>query len=128
MAAPLRRVLPKLATFGLRKLAQSLWSSEGGVPRTRFNANVSAKTCLGLGDTGSGPPWKQIKGMVAGSDDQRRGACNDRRRDCAVICRQKDELPEKSLVSMAPVNTRQEGAERTTNTISILRFSAGHPH
>ncbi|WP_246237931.1 WS/DGAT domain-containing protein [Pseudomonas akapageensis] len=37
----------------------------------------------------------------------------------------KDELPEKSLVSMAPVNTRQEGDERSTNSISILRFPLG---
>jgi len=37
----------------------------------------------------------------------------------------KDELPEKSLVSMAPVNTRLEGAASTTNTISILRFPLG---
>jgi WS/DGAT/MGAT family acyltransferase len=123
MATPLRRVLPKLATFGLRRLAQSLWSSEGGVPRTRFNANVSAKrvwesVTLDLATV------KRIKGMVPGA------TIND-----AVLAmiggamrrylHAKDELPEKSLVSMAPVNTRQEGAERTTNTISILRFPLG---
>lgn len=123
MATPLRRVLPKLATFGLRRLAQSLWSSEGGVPRTRFNANVSAKrvwesVTLDLATV------KRIKGMVPGA------TIND-----AVLAmiggamrrylQAKDELPEKSLVSMAPVNTRQEGAERTTNTISILRFPLG---
>ena len=123
MAAPLTRVLPKLATFGLRRLAQSLWSSEGGVPRTRFNANVSAKrvwdsVTLDLATV------KLIKGTVPGA------TIND-----AVLAmiggamrrylQAKDELPEKSLVSMAPVNTRQEGAERTTNTISILRFPLG---
>ncbi|EJN35066.1 acyltransferase, WS/DGAT/MGAT [Pseudomonas sp. GM78] len=123
MAAPLRRVLPKLATFGLRRLAQSLRSSDGGVPRTRFNANVSAKrvwdsVTLDLATV------KQIKGLVPGA------TIND-----AVLAmiggamrrylQAKDELPEKSLVSMAPVNTRQEGAERTTNTISILRFPLG---
>jgi diacylglycerol O-acyltransferase len=123
MAAPLTRVLPKLATYGLRRFAQSLRSSEGGVPRTRFNANVSAQrvwdsVTLDLATV------KQIKGMVPGA------TIND-----AVLAmiggamrrylQAKDELPEKSLVSMAPVNTRQEGAERTTNTISILRFPLG---
>jgi WS/DGAT/MGAT family acyltransferase len=123
MAAPLTRVLPKMATFGLRRLAQSLRSSEGGVPRTRFNANVSAKrvwdsVTLDLATV------KLIKSLVPGA------TIND-----AVLAmiggamrrylQAKDELPEKSLVSMAPVNTRQEGAERSTNTISILRFPLG---
>jgi WS/DGAT/MGAT family acyltransferase len=125
MAAPLTRVLPKLATFGLRRLVQTLRSSEGGVPRTRFNANVSAKrvwdsVTLDLATV------KRIKGMVPGA------TIND-----AVLAmiggamrrylQAHDELPEKSLVSLAPVNTRQEGTEQTGsgNTISILRFPLG---
>jgi WS/DGAT/MGAT family acyltransferase len=123
MAAPMTRVLPKLAAFGMRRIAQTLRSSEGGVPRTRFNANISAQrvwdsVTLDLATV------KQIKGMVPGA------TIND-----AVLAmiggamrrylQAKDELPEQSLVSMAPVNTRQEGAERTTNTISILRFPLG---
>lgn len=121
MARPLARVLPKLALASVRSMARSVLSSEGGAPRTRFNTNVE-----------SGRVWnsvtldlamvKQIKNLVP------EATVND-----AVLAlvggamrrylEAKDELPEKSLVTLAPVNTRQ-GSEATAsgNTVSMLTF------
>lgn len=121
MALPLARVLPKLAVASLRSIARSMLSSEGGAPRTRFNSDVSASrvwdsVTLDLGVV------KQIKGLVPGA------TVND-----AVIAmiggamrrylQLHDELPDKSLVTLAPVNTRQGNeAAAAGNTISMVSF------
>lgn len=121
MARPLARVLPKLAVASVRSMARSVFTSEGGAPRTRFNTNVLASrvwnsVTLDLAMV------KQIKGLVPDA------TVND-----AVLAmvggamrrylEAHDELPDKSLMTLAPVNTRQ-GSETTAsgNTVSMLTF------
>ncbi|MFC5694715.1 wax ester/triacylglycerol synthase family O-acyltransferase [Pseudomonas sp. GCM10022186] len=121
MARPLARVLPRLALASLRSVARSVLSAGGGAPRTRFNADVLASrvwdsVTLDLAAV------KQIKNLVPGA------TVND-----AVLAmiggamrrylEAKEELPDKSLVTLAPVNTRQ-GNEATAsgNTISMVSF------
>ncbi|MGH7752224.1 MAG: WS/DGAT domain-containing protein, partial [Gemmatimonadales bacterium] len=124
MALPLARVLPKLAVAGLRSVARSVLSAGGGAPRTRFNSNVVAarvwnSVTLDLAVV------KQIKNLVPGA------TVND-----AVLAiiggamrrylEDKGELPERSLVTVAPVNTRQGGeAAASGNTVSMLTFPLG---
>ncbi|MCY1342036.1 putative diacylglycerol O-acyltransferase [compost metagenome] len=114
-------MLPKLAVNSLRGIARSVLTAEGGAPRTRFNTNVSASrvwdsVTLDLAVV------KQIKNLVPGA------TVND-----AVLAliggamrrylQAHDELPEKSLVTLAPVNTRQGNeASASGNTISIVSF------
>lgn len=121
MAMPLARVLPKLALAGMRSVARSVLTASSGAPRTRFNTNVTAarvwnSVTLDLAEV------KQIKNLVPGA------TVND-----AVLAliggamrrylQDKDELPDKSLVTLAPVNTRQGGeAAASGNTVSILTF------
>jgi WS/DGAT/MGAT family acyltransferase len=123
MAGPLARVMPKLAQAGLRSLQRAMSDGGHGVaPRTRFNADVSASrvwdsVTLDLAAV------KQIKSVVPGA------TVND-----AVLAmvggamrrylQAKKELPAKSLITVAPVNTRQEGTQATTsgNTVSMLMF------
>jgi WS/DGAT/MGAT family acyltransferase len=122
IAAPLSRVIPKLTVTGLQSLARKLSGAGASAPHTRFNANVSAarvwdSVTLELDEV------KKIKAVVPGA------TVND-----AVIAMvggamrrylvSKDELPPKSLITLAPVNTRQEGAqsEASGNTLSVLKF------
>lgn len=123
LAPPLARLVPRLAASGLRSLLSSTKSAGAGIaPRTRFNADVSASrvwdsVTLELAAV------KQIKSVVPGA------TVND-----AVIAMiggamrryllDKKELPAKSLVTLAPVNTREKGAQRDAsgNTISVVRF------
>ncbi|MCW8277287.1 wax ester/triacylglycerol synthase family O-acyltransferase [Pseudomonas sp. PCH199] len=121
MALPLARVLPKLTVASLRKVACSVLGSEGGAPRTRFNSNVV-----------SGRVWdsvtldlavvKQIKSLVPGAtvNDAVLAMVGGAMRRYLIA---KDELPEKSLMTLAPVNTRQ-GNESVAagNTVSMLTF------
>ncbi|MCY1406525.1 putative diacylglycerol O-acyltransferase [compost metagenome] len=125
MAVPLARVLPKLATTGVRSFARSLLAGDGGAPRTRFNADVSAKrvwdsVTLDLADI------KRIKNLVPGAtvNDAVLALIGGGLRRYLVA---KDELPAKSLVSLAPVNTRQDASENQTagNSVSMLRFPLG---
>ncbi|MBO3274061.1 wax ester/triacylglycerol synthase family O-acyltransferase [Pseudomonas sp. Milli4] len=125
MAVPLARVLPKLATTGVRSFARSLLAGDGGAPRTRFNADVSARrvwdsVTLDLADI------KRIKNLVPGAtvNDAVLALIGGGLRRYLVA---KDELPAKSLVSLAPVNTRQDSSENQTagNTVSMLRFPLG---
>ncbi|MFO1297124.1 MAG: WS/DGAT domain-containing protein [Rubrivivax sp.] len=115
--------MPRLAASGLRSPLSSTKSAGAGIaPRTRFNADVSASrvwdsVTLELAAV------KQIKSVVPGA------TVND-----AVIAMiggamrryllDKKELPAKSLVTLAPVNTREKGAQRDAsgNTISVVRF------
>jgi len=121
MALPLARVLPKLAIASLRKVASSVLSAEGGAPRTRFNSNVTSSrvwdsVTLDLGVV------KQIKSLVPGAtvNDAVLAIVGGAMRRYLMA---KDELPEKSLVTLAPVNTRQ-GNESVAagNTVSMLTF------
>jgi WS/DGAT/MGAT family acyltransferase len=121
MALPLARVLPKLTMASLRKMAYSVLGSEGGAPRTRFNSNVTSSrvwdsVTLDLGVV------KQIKSLVPGAtvNDAVLALVGGAMRRYLIA---KDELPEKSLVTLAPVNTRQ-GNESVAagNTVSMLTF------
>ncbi|WP_422420565.1 wax ester/triacylglycerol synthase family O-acyltransferase [Pseudomonas sp. GZD-222] len=121
MALPLARVLPKLAIASLQKVARSVLSAEGGAPRTRFNSNVTSSrvwdsVTLDLGVV------KQIKNLVPGAtvNDAVLAMVGGAMRRYLLA---KDELPEKSLVTLAPVNTRQ-GNESVAagNTVSMLTF------
>ncbi|BAN48703.1 wax ester/triacylglycerol synthase family O-acyltransferase [Metapseudomonas resinovorans] len=121
MALPLARVLPKLAVAGLRSVARTVLTANSGAPRTRFNSNVTAarvwnSVTLDLAVV------KAIKNLVPGA------TVND-----AVLAliggamrrylEDKDELPDKSLVTLAPVNTRQGGETAAAgNTVSMLTF------
>jgi diacylglycerol O-acyltransferase len=125
MAAPLARVLPKLTLTGLKAIGRALTSPGSGAPRTRFNANIVAGRVF---DTVSIDlvEVKRIKDAVPGA------TVND-----AVLAiiggglrrylSAQKELPARSLVALAPVNTRQDAAERTTtgNTISFVTFGLG---
>lgn len=126
MAGPLARVLPSLAKTGLQALVKKReGSSEMTAPQTRFNADVVASrvwdsVTIDLEEV------KRIRSVVPGA------TVND-----ALIAmiggamrrylQDKNELPLKSLVSLAPVNTRAENAKETAsgNTISMMRFPMG---
>ncbi|SEB24627.1 wax ester/triacylglycerol synthase family O-acyltransferase [Variovorax sp. YR216] len=125
MALPLAQALPGLTTAGLRLLQRTRSGVDLIAPRTRFNGDVTASrvwdsVTLDLAEV------KQIKSVVPGA------TVND-----ALIAliggamrrylQAKNELPAKSLVTLAPVNTRPEGAKETAsgNTISMLRFAMG---
>jgi WS/DGAT/MGAT family acyltransferase len=122
MAGPLVRVVPKLAQASLQSLRRAMSGSSRVAPRTRFNADVSASrvwdsVTLDLAAV------KQIKNAVPGA------TVND-----AVLAlvggamrrylQASNELPAKTLITMAPVNTRPDGAQATAsgNTISMLMF------
>jgi diacylglycerol O-acyltransferase len=122
LAPPLARLVPRLTATGLRSLLSPRKGGGGIAPRTRFNADVSANrvwdsVTLELATV------KQIKSVVPGA------TVND-----AVIAMiggamrryllAKGELPQKSLLTLAPVNTRPQGAgaEASGNTIAMLRF------
>jgi WS/DGAT/MGAT family acyltransferase len=125
LAVPLARVLPKLSVAAAKLLSRTALTPDGGAPRTRFNgdivdARVFETVTLDLDDV------KRIKNAVEDA------TVNDvvlaivggaMRRYLAA----KKELPRKSLVALAPVNTRQDAAERKTsgNTISFLTFPLG---
>jgi diacylglycerol O-acyltransferase len=125
MAAPLARVLPKLTATGLKAIGRALFSSGAGVPRTRFNGDIVAgrvfdSVSIDLADV------KQIKDAVPGAtvNDAVLAIIGGAMRRYLLA---KSELPERSLVALAPVNTRQDGGERATsgNTISFVTFSLG---
>ncbi|MBX3641751.1 MAG: wax ester/triacylglycerol synthase family O-acyltransferase [Rubrivivax sp.] len=122
LAPPLARLVPRLTASGLRSLLSPRKGGGGIAPRTRFNADVSANrvwdsVTLDLAEV------KKIKSVVPGA------TVND-----AVIAMiggamrryllAKNELPQKSLLTLAPVNTRKggEGAQASGNTIAMLRF------
>ena len=119
---PLARVIPKLTVTGVQSLARRLSGAGASAPHTRFNANVSAARVWDS-VTVELDGVKKIKSVVPGA------TVND-----AVIAMvggairryllSKDELPAKSLITLAPVNTRQEGAqsEASGNTLSVLKF------
>lgn len=124
LALPLAKLVPHLTTTGLRKLMSLREGADLMAPRTRFNADVSASRVwnsltVELDDV------KRIKAAVQGA------TVND-----AVIAiiggamrrylDAKGELPDKSLVTMAPVNMRPGGVSETKasgNTISMMRFA-----
>lgn len=122
LVAPLSRVMPKLSLAAYMKTLRALMTPGAGVPRTRFNDRVSSKrvfesVMLELATI------KRIRATVPGA------TVNDA--VLAVIggamrryLASKDELPGSSLVTLAPVNTRQEVSERQTsgNAISFLTF------
>jgi len=121
MVLPLARVLPKLTVTSLRKVLHSAMGGEGGAPRTRFNANVTSarvwdSVTLDLGVV------KQIKNLVPGAtvNDAVLAMVGGAMRRYLIA---KDELPHKSLVTLAPVNTRQGNeAVAAGNTVSMLTF------
>lgn len=126
LSMPLARVLPKLITSTLRGAARTVLSGDsGGAPRTRFNADISSKrvwdsVTFDLADI------KQIKSLVSGAtiNDAVLALIGGALRRYLVA---KDELPAKSLITIAPVNTRGENADTTAsgNTIAMLRFPMG---
>ncbi|MCY1487809.1 putative diacylglycerol O-acyltransferase [compost metagenome] len=121
MALPLARVLPKLTVASLRSVARSVLSAEGGAPRTRFNSDVASSrvwdsVTLDLAVV------KQIKNLVPGAtvNDAVLALVGGAMRRYLLA---HDELPEKSLVTLAPVNTRQGNeAAAAGNTVSMLTF------
>jgi WS/DGAT/MGAT family acyltransferase len=120
LAAPLSRVLPRLSLAAYMNMSRKLMTQGAGVPRTRFNDRVSSKrvfesVVLELAAI------KRIRAAVPGA------TVNDA--VLAVIggamrryLASKDELPKESLVALAPVNTRQEAAQTSGNSISFLTF------
>ena len=121
--APVSRVLPKLSVAAMKMLSRALFAPGGGAPRTRFNQPISSQRVFEsvVFDFAT---IKRIRAAVPGA------TVND-----AVLAiiggamrrylESKKELPAQSLVALAPVNTRQDAAERQTtgNMISFLTFS-----
>jgi diacylglycerol O-acyltransferase len=122
LAGPLSRALPKLSVATMKLLSRALFSSESGVPRTRFNQPVSSQRVF------ESVPFdlarlKPMRAAVPGA------TVNDV--VLAIIggamrryLKSKKELPGNSLMALAPVNTRQAAGERQTtgNAISFLTF------
>jgi hypothetical protein len=125
IAGPLARVIPRLTLSTLRSRTRKMSDAGLTAPRTCFNADVSAarvwdSVTVELDDV------KRIKAVVPGA------TVND-----AVLAMvggamrryllSKGELPPSSLITLAPVNTRGEGAssEASGNTVSMLRFPLG---
>ena len=125
LAAPLAQALPRMAIGRVRSLLKAGAGAHLIAPQTRFNADVVASrvwdsVTLDLADV------KAIRSVVPGA------TVNDAL--LAMIggamrryLQAKRELPKRSLVTLAPVNTRDAGSTSTAsgNTISILRFPMG---
>ncbi|WP_405241353.1 WS/DGAT/MGAT family O-acyltransferase [Lentisalinibacter salinarum] len=112
--------LPKLAT-GLVRRDISLPRS---VPRTRFNANVSAHRVFDA-RTFALDEIRGMKGFVEGAtvNDVIVSVCGGALRKYLEA---KDELPDESLIAMAPMSVRsdqQRGAEG--NRVSAMRLPVG---
>jgi len=112
--------LPKLAS-GLVRRDISLPRS---VPRTRFNANVSAHRVFDA-RTFALDEIRGIKGFVEGAtvNDVIVSVCGGALRKYLEA---KDELPDESLIAMAPMSVRsdrQRGAEG--NQVSAMRLPVG---
>ncbi|MDM0047410.1 wax ester/triacylglycerol synthase family O-acyltransferase [Variovorax sp. J22R115] len=125
MAAPLAQVLPRIAMSRLRSLMEPEGRADLTAPQTRFNTDVVASRVWNS-VTFDLAEVKQIKSVVPGA------TVNDAL--IAVIggamrryLDSKGELPDRSLLTLAPVNTRQEGTEETAsgNNVSMLRFPMG---
>ncbi|MGR4868259.1 wax ester/triacylglycerol synthase family O-acyltransferase [Variovorax sp. LARHSF232] len=125
LAAPLSRALPKLSAAAWKLLSRALMAPESGAPRTRFNRPVSNQRVF-ESVVFELAMIKRARAMVPGA------TVND-----AVLAivggamrrylESKEELPGKSLMALAPVNTRQDASERKTtgNAISFLTFPLG---
>src|SRR5450631_394951 len=122
LAGPVSRALPKLSVAAMKLLSRALFTPDGGAPRTRFNKPISSQRvyeCV-VFDFAT---VKRIRAGVPGA------TVNDV--VLAIIggalrryLESKKELPKQSLIALAPVNTRQDAAERQTtgNAISFLTF------
>jgi len=125
LAGPVSRVLPKLSMAAMKMLSSAVFAPKSGAPRTRFNRRITARRTFEsvVFDFAT---IKSIRNAVPGA------TVND-----AVLAivggalrrylASKQELPARSLVALAPVNTRQEAGERQTigNAISFLTFPLG---
>ncbi|MBO9648124.1 MAG: wax ester/triacylglycerol synthase family O-acyltransferase [Variovorax sp.] len=125
MATPLAEVLPRIASSRLGSLLQQGNTYELTAPQTRFNADIVASrvwdsVTFDLAEV------KGIKSVVPGA------TVNDAL--IAIIggavrryLDSKGELPERSLMTLAPVNTRQEGSKdpASGNNVSMVRFPMG---
>ena len=123
LAGPVSRVLPRLSVAAMKMLSRALFSPAAGAPRTRFNQPVSSQRVFEsvVFDFAT---IKRIRAAAPGA------TVNDAA--LAIVggalrryLESKKELPVKSLVALAPVNTRQEASARQTtgNMISFLTFS-----
>ena len=123
LAGPVSRVLPKLSVAAMKMLSRALFSPAAGAPRTRFNQPVSSQRVFEsvVFDFAT---VKRIRAAAPGA------TVNDAA--LAIVggalrryLESKKELPAKSLVALAPVNTRQDASARQTtgNMISFLTFS-----
>jgi diacylglycerol O-acyltransferase / wax synthase len=122
LAGPVSRVLPKLSLALLRQLSRAVMAPAGSAPRTRFNQKITAR--------------RTFESVVFDFSDIKRirAAVPDATVNDVVLAiiggalrrylADKSELPEHSLVALAPVNTRQATGERQTtgNSISFLTF------
>lgn len=120
LGMPLARLLPRLAAAGLRSAA-----FVQGAPRTRFNVDISARRVwdllsLDLEDV------QRIKRSVPGAtlNDVALALVGGALRRYLLA---RDELPARSLVALAPVNTRRHASEKRTsgNSVSMLRVPLG---
>ncbi len=112
--------LPKLAT-GLMRRDISLPRS---VPRTRFNGNVSAHRVFDA-RTFALDEIRGIKSFVEGAtvNDVIVSVCGGALRKYLEA---KDELPEASLITMAPMSVRGDGQRRAEgNRVSAMRLPVG---
>ncbi|SEB24670.1 wax ester/triacylglycerol synthase family O-acyltransferase [Variovorax sp. YR216] len=125
MAAPLAQVLSRATLARMGTLLQLGKGTELTAPQTRFNADVVANrvwdsVTFDLAEV------KKIKSVVPGAtvNDALIGIIGGAMRRYLAS---KGELPERSMWTMAPVNTREEGAKETAagNTIAMLRFPMG---
>ena len=125
IAGPVARALPKVSATAIRMLARTFAGQRGGAPKTRFNGKITAQRNFGtaffdLEDA------KRIKNAVPGAtlNDAVLAIVGGALRRYLLA---KKDLPDKSLVAMAPVNTRQDAGERQTsgNTISLISFPLG---
>jgi diacylglycerol O-acyltransferase len=125
LAGPVARALPKVSATAMKMLARAFAGQRGGAPKTRFNGKITAQRNFGtaffdLEDA------KRIKNAVPGAtlNDAVLAIVGGALRRYLLA---KKDLPDRSLVAMAPVNTRQDAGERQTsgNTISLISFPLG---
>lgn len=125
MAVPFMQALPGLTATWMRMLKEGTATAELDVPRTRFNADIVASR-VWESVTFDLAEVKQIKSVVPGAtvNDALIALIGGAMRRYLLA---KDELPAKSLVTLAPVNTRTPGTQETAsgNTVSMLRFPMG---
>jgi len=123
LAKAVSATLPGISRAFLRGEIPEI-SSDNDVPETRFNAEVTPHRVF-EGQTFNLKQLAAIRGAVAGAtvNDVVLAICGGALREYLL---DKDELPENSLITMAPINTRAAEEQNIAGNILAMMFVPVH--